>query len=153
MNLFPAADIKRMTGHLRTMGAPFGITFADFSNLPNSRNAHLAAEYARVHGKFPELHASLFSAYFSKGLDISDIEVLGHLGKEAGLNDAELMDALRQGTNADKLKHAQEKAVQLGVNGVPAFFIGDKECIFGAQPIEVFRKVLKSIESTRRDRP
>lgn len=152
MNLFPAADIKRMTGHLRTMGAPFGITFADFSNLPNSRNAHLAAEYARVHGKFPELHASLFSAYFSEGLDIGDIEVLGHLAGEAGLNDAELTEIVQKGTNGEKLKQAQQEAIKLGVTGVPAFFIGDKECIFGAQPIEVFRKILKSIESTGRDR-
>jgi len=147
--LFPAADIKRMTNHLRTMAAPFGITFADFANLPNSRNAHLAAEYARAQGKFPELHASLFSAYFSEGLDISDLEILAELAKDAGLDSAELVRSIQQGTFSEKLSQAQKKAKDHDVSGVPAFFIGDKERIMGAQPIEVFRKVLKTIESNR----
>lgn len=130
------------------MGAPYGITFSDFSTLPNSRNALLAAEHARVHGKFPELHAALFSAYFSHGLDIGDLEVLGELGKDVGLDSAELISAVRQGTYGEKLRQAKEEAKERGVTGVPTFFIGDKDRIVGAQPIEVFRRALKS----RRDR-
>lgn len=136
-----------MAKHLRTMGAPFGITFADFTNLSNSRNAHLAAEFAREKGRFHDLHMKLFAAYFSEGLDIGDLEVLAELGKDAGLDSAELVASVHGGKYAGILKTVQEQAVQRGVSGVPAFFIADREKIVGAQPIEVFRKILKTIES------
>ncbi len=132
-----------MTKHLRTMAAPYGITFADFTNISNSRNALLAAEFARAAGGFEKLHVALFTAYFSEGLDIGDIDVLGQIAGDAGLDQAELTKALRQDLYADRLATAQERARSLGVSGVPAFIIGEKERIVGAQPIEVFRTVLK----------
>ena len=141
--LFPAADIARMSKHLGSMGAPYGITFSDLSVLRNSRAAHLAAEFAREQSVFGQLHAALFSAYFSQGLDISDHDVLGQLGKDAGLDDAELLRSVRQEAYAHRLQQAHEEAQALGVSGVPTVFIGDKERIVGAQPIEGFRKALK----------
>lgn len=125
------------------MGAPYGITFSDFSILRNSHAAHLAAEFARDHGRFFQLHAALFSAYFSEGLDISDLDVLGQLGKDAGLEEAELLRSIKERSQEVLRERAEEEARSLGVTGVPTFFVGEKERIIGAQPIEVFRKALK----------
>jgi predicted DsbA family dithiol-disulfide isomerase len=127
------------------MGTPYGITFADLSVLRNSRNAHLAAEHARARGKFPLLHARLFSAYFSEGLDISDRDVLGQIGTDVGLDEADLLRSIDEGRYQERLERAQEEARSLGVTGVPTFFIGEKERLVGAQPIEVFRKALKKL--------
>ena len=142
--LFPAADIGRMTKHLRAMGAPYGIGFADFSLLSNSRNAHLAALYAEEQGAFAALHPLLFSAYFSHGQDIGDSDLLVQLGRDAGIAEDDLRAALRDQRYVDRLAQAQEEAIRLGVTGVPTCFIGGKERIVGAQPIEVFRKALKT---------
>jgi predicted DsbA family dithiol-disulfide isomerase len=132
-----------MAKHLRVMGAPYGITFADFSVLSNSRNAHLAALAAREQGAFSALHPLLFSAYFSEGRDLGDADLLVQLGRDAGMDGEFLRAALGERRYADRLAQAQEEAARLGVTGVPTFFIGDRERIIGAQPIDVFRKALK----------
>jgi len=141
--LFAAADISRMAKHLRAMGAPYGIGFADFSLLSNSRSAHLAALYAREQGAFAAFHPLLFSAYFSHGQDIGDSDLLVQLGIDAGLDGDGLRSALDDPRYAGMLAQAQQQAAELGVTGVPTFFIGEQERIIGAQPIEVFRKALK----------
>jgi len=145
VELFPSADIGRMTKHLRTMGAAYGIAFSDFSLLSNSRNAHLAALYAQEQGAFASFHPLLFSAYFSHGQDIGDSELLVQLGTEVGLEGEGLRSAFRDRKYFDRLAQAQEDAARLGVTGVPTFFIEGKERIIGAQPIEVFRKSLKKL--------
>ena len=133
-----------MNGHLRIAGAAFGITFADRPFLSNSNKALQAAEFARDHGRFEALHSALLSAYFSQGLDIGNIEILGRIAQEAGLDPDPLISAVQTGTYLPRLEAAKEDAMLLGVTGVPAFFINRKKSVFGAQPLDVFRKALRS---------
>ncbi len=139
---FGPADIKRMIEHLRSMGAAFGITFADRPLLSNSRLALQAVEFARDSGKFQDYHRALFTAYFSEGLDIGDLIVLRQIAQDIGLNAEAMIQGVESGRYLQKLKESQEKAARLGVTGVPTFFIGMKKSIVGAQPLEVFRKAL-----------
>ncbi len=142
---FRQEDIDRMMGHLRTMGAPFGITFADRPFLSNSRPALMAAEFARDQGKFQPFHESLFAAYFSQGLDIGSLDVLRQLGLDAGLDAEAMEDAIKSGRYLPRLQEAQEEASRAGVTGVPTFVIGNKKTIVGAQPLDVFRKAVRSL--------
>lgn len=140
--LFRQADIDRMMEHLRNMGAPFGITFADRPFLSNSRPALIAAELAREQGRFQPVHEAIFSAYFSQGFDIGDIDVLSNIVQHAGLDAAVLKNAIEKSTYAARLQQAQQEAAQAGVTGVPTFVIARKSAIVGAQPLDVFRKAL-----------
>ncbi len=142
---FQPADIERIMNHLRTMGAPFGIVFADRPFLSNSRLALQAAEFSREHGAFGPFHAALFAAYFSHGLDIGNPEVLKQIARDAGLDAEAMAHDLRSGKYLPKLEETREESARLGVTGVPTFFIGDKKSIVGAQPLETFRKVLRSV--------
>ena len=141
---FRPEDIKRMMEHLRGMGAPFGITFVDRPLLSNSRPALQAAEFAREHGLFGPFHAALFAAYFSHGLDIGDIDVLATIAHDAGLDAVAMKQALQSGKYLPRLEATKEEAAVRGVTGVPAFFIGDKKSVVGAQPLDVIRKALRS---------
>jgi predicted DsbA family dithiol-disulfide isomerase len=141
---FRQEDIDRMMGHLRTMGAEFGITFVDRPFLSNSRPALQAAEFAREQGRFNEFHPALFSAYFSHGLDIGDLDVLSEIARDAGLDAVAMKNVLQSGKYMQTLARAQEEAARLGVTGVPTFLIEDKKTIVGAQPLDVFRKTLRS---------
>ncbi len=141
---FRAEDIRRMMEHLRTMGAAFGITFADRPLLSNSHLALQAAEFARDHGRFEAFHPALLSAYFSQGLDIGNIEILARIAEEAGLDAGAMISAVRAGAYLPQLEAAKEEAALLGVSGVPAFFINRNKSVVGAQPIDVFRKALRS---------
>ncbi len=142
---FRPEDIKRMMDHLRTMGAPFGITFVDRPLLSNSRLALQAAEFAREHALFDPFHAALFAAYFSHGMDIGNIDVLALIAKDAGLDAEAMKQALQGGKYLPRLEAVKEEAAVRGVTGVPTFFIRDKKSVVGAQPLDVFRKVLRSV--------
>jgi predicted DsbA family dithiol-disulfide isomerase len=142
--LFRSDDINHMMKHVRTMGTQFGIAFADHTLLSNSRLALQAAEFAREQGKFHEFHSSLFSSYFSQGLDIGSLDVLSQLSTDTGLDGAAMVAAVKSGKYLPHLEAAKEDAARRGVTGVPAFFIGDNKSIVGAQSLDVFRKTLRS---------
>ena len=141
---FRPEDIKRIMEHLRSMGAPFGITFVDRPILSNSRLALQAAEFARDQDLFYPFHTSLFAAYFSHGLDIGNIDVLAQIAHESGLDAGAMKKALQAGQYLPGLEAAKEEAAVRVVTGVPTFFIGDKKSVVGAQPLAVFRKALRS---------
>jgi predicted DsbA family dithiol-disulfide isomerase len=141
---FRPEDIKRMMENLRTMGAPFGIVFADRPLLSNSRSALHAAEFAREQGRFDPFHVALFAAYFSHGLDIGNLDVLRQIGQDVGLDAGAMLNAVQSGRYLQKLEEAKEDAADRGVTGVPTFFIEDKKSVVGVQPLDVFRKALRS---------
>ena len=142
---FPPEDIKRIMSNLRTMGAPFGIAFVDRPLLSNSHLALQAAEFARENDLFERFHTALFAAYFSHGLDIGNIDVLAMIARDAGLDDEAMKRALEEGKYLPMLEAVKEEAAVRVVTGVPAFFIGDKKSVVGAQPLDVFRKALRSV--------
>jgi predicted DsbA family dithiol-disulfide isomerase len=126
------------------MGAPFGIIFGDREILSNSCLALQAAEFSREQGRFGPFHAALFSAYFSRGLDIGDLDVLSEIGRNAGLDAEAMRNAVQSGKYLPTLEKAKEDAARFGVTGVPTFIIEDKKSVVGAQPLDVFRKALRS---------
>ena len=142
---FRPEDIKRMMEHLRTMGAAFGITFADRPLLSNSRLALQAAEFARDNAKFHEYHQALFTSYFSEGLDIGDLDVLTQIARDIGLDADAMVSAVESRKYLPKLEEAKEDAARLGVTGVPTFYIDNRKLIVGAQPLDVFRKTLRRL--------
>lgn len=143
--MFKPEDVGSMMQHLRSAGAPFGIVFADITRISNSRKALQAAEFARENGKFEEFHRALFQAYFSNGMDIGDHTVLAQIASETGLDTQALEHALRSGKYLPMVDQVRDEAARLDVTGVPAFFLGGKKSIVGAQPIEVFRKALQRL--------
>ena len=130
--------------HLRAMGAQFGITFVDRAFLSNSRLALQASEFSRVHGKFDSFHEAVFAAYFSHGLDIGNPEVLGQIAWDTGLDAEAMMKSVESGGYLLKLEEIKQDAERYGITGVPSFFINEKKSIIGAQPLDVFRKALRS---------
>ena len=131
-----------MMKHLRDMGASFGITFAERPFLSNSRLSLITAEHAREQGRFPPVQGANVSAYVSQGIDIGDLDVLSDIMRNAGLDAAMLKNAISSSTYTSRLLQAQHEASQAGVTGVPTFVIAGKRTIVGAQPLDVFRKVL-----------
>jgi predicted DsbA family dithiol-disulfide isomerase len=66
------------------------------------------------------------------------------LAKDAGLDVKAMKQALGSGKHLPRLEAVKEEAAVRGVTGVPAFFIGEKKSVVGAQPLDVFRKALRS---------
>jgi len=141
--LFPRADVEVMTKRLNSMGEPYRLAFRKIVNISNSRLSLEAGEFAKEQGRFDRFHRAIFEAYFSHGKDIGDIDVLTQLGTQAGLDPDALRNALQTGRYRRVLEEMREEAERLGVTAAPTFFFG-KERVIGAQPIEVFRELLRS---------
>jgi len=145
VKMFPRADVESMTRRLNSMGKPFGLTFQKIVNISNSRLSLEAGEFAKEQGGFDEFHSSLFNAYFTQGKDIGSIDVLTQIGKKAGLDAEALKKALQTGTYRRLREDAKEEAARLGISAAPTFIFNEKDRIVGAQPLEVFRELLKTL--------
>lgn len=133
---------------LSRMGAKYGITFNKLTHLANSHLALEATEFARDRGQFDLLHEKIFQAYFTELQDIGNLEVILAIGEETGLNRAELKEALEERRYAERLQEAIAEGKRNKITGAPTFIINEQYKIFGAQPIEKFRKLLEEIKES-----
>lgn len=119
--------------------------------VSNSRGALMLAELARDRGKFDELHPRLFDAYWARGLDIGDEQVLLQEGGAVGLEPPEIVDALRDGGYLERIEAETRAAIELGAGGVPAWVIDRRLLVPGAQPHEVFTRALERMGHSPRE--
>ena len=96
----------------------------------------------------------LFRAYFTEGRDFGDTDTLVSLGKDIGLQENEIRDALKSEEYAHKVEQDIQEANDIGVGGVPFFVFNRKYAISGAQPPDYFLQTLqKSFEEWSIDHP
>ena len=110
----------------------------------------MIAELARERGAFDALHPRLFAAYWAEGRDIGDEQVLVEEGIAAGLDEGEIVDALRDGRYLERIESQTRAALELGAGGVPAWLVDQRVLIPGAQPHDVFEHVLERFGHTVR---
>ena len=127
---------------LDQMAQAAGLKMVHPDYIPNSRRALEATEYAREQGKAEEFHRIVFRKYYGEGLDINLWPILRAAAVEAGLNADEMQRETDSGKYHALLDSEIETAQNLGVNAVPTYVIDDKYAIVGAQPYEVFQRVL-----------
>jgi predicted DsbA family dithiol-disulfide isomerase len=113
--------------------------------VPNSRKALMVAELARDRGRLEELHPRLFDAYWGRGRDIGDEQVLIEEGRAAGLDEAEIVDAMGNDAYRQVVQSATDAAIELGAGGVPAWVIDRRALVPGAQPHDVFERLLERL--------
>jgi len=113
--------------------------------VPNSRKALRLGELARDRGLHAPLHPRLFDAYWHRGLDIGDDEVLVAEAASAGLDEAPVCELLAGDRHLDRVLIETERAHSLGVTGVPTWLVDERLLIPGAQPHELFELVLERI--------
>jgi protein-disulfide isomerase len=88
---------------------------------PNAQATAESAEFAGAHGRFWEMHDGIYENQDQLGLPL-----LFALVSALGLSEAELREALVNGTYTDKVKSDFLGGVRSGVNGTPSFFINGR---------------------------
>jgi predicted DsbA family dithiol-disulfide isomerase len=76
------------------LAARLGVTMRFPPVKPRTRLAHEAAHWARAQGRFDDFHNEVFRAFFERGEDIGDVEVLIALGRKLELDSNSLRQAL-----------------------------------------------------------
>jgi predicted DsbA family dithiol-disulfide isomerase len=113
--------------------------------VPNSRRGLMLAELARERGRFDALHRRLFDAYWARGRDIGEERVLIDEGTAVGLEEGEIIDTLRDGRYLEQIAAQTRAAIELGAGGVPAWVIDQRVLVPGAQPHDIFARVLERL--------
>jgi predicted DsbA family dithiol-disulfide isomerase len=128
------------------VGRPDGIDMdVDRQVEANSFNAHRLVALGLAQGGHA-LQAAvlerLFSAHFSEGKAVDDIETLQRLGAEAGLDGRRVAAVLAGSDYADQVRADQREAAELGISAVPFFVANRQTALSGTHTVEVMGKLL-----------
>jgi len=110
----------------------------DIAVVANSFKAHRLIQKAKSKGLGDAAEELLFKSYFTEGKNISDTATLVELGKQIGLTEKDVNEALSNQDFQFLVNKDIEEARAIGVSGVPFFVFDRKYAVSGAQPAESF---------------
>jgi len=113
--------------------------------VSNTFDAHRLAQFAKTQNKLDEFVEQTLFEYFTNTKDLSDTEVLVQIALKVGLDEKQSREVLTGGKYSDEVKKDVKEATGLGVSGVPYFLFNQQYEVSGAQPPEVFARVLDKI--------
>jgi predicted DsbA family dithiol-disulfide isomerase len=118
--------------------------YFDKALVTNSQKAHRLIQFAKTRGLGANAEERLFFAYFTQGKNLSDTTTLIELGKDIGLTDDDVKDALTNPVFQRKVEEDGQEASKLGAKGVPFFVVDRKYAISGAHSPEDILETLKT---------
>jgi predicted DsbA family dithiol-disulfide isomerase len=148
--VLPPAYRARAEDGVNRLAGQVGLQLRLHDRLINSRPALQAAEFAREQGRFDAMHHELFKAYWDEGKDVSDIAVLREVALRAGVDVAGMEAAVVANRFGDYLDARRSEAEDLMIDGIPAHVIADRYLVMGAQPYELFERVMAKVGVARR---
>lgn len=140
-------NAKQIYDRVSQAGERAGVqfNFDAIERTPNTLNAHRLIHWAGQAGYQDEVVEILFRQFFIDGKDIGLDEVLIACAKEAGMDADDVAARLSTEEDRGDVLEAEQKARQMGVEGVPMFIIGNKYMLSGAQPPDMFLQVFDKL--------
>lgn len=144
-------QVEQMFAHVTAVAADEGLRYDMARALTfNTFDAHRLLHLAREAGGARLVDATaeaLFSAHFERGVDLGTEGALVTVAAQAGFaahgwDDARVTSALAGDDAAEAVREDLETARALGVTGVPFFVVDRRYAVSGAQPAEVFDRLL-----------
>jgi predicted DsbA family dithiol-disulfide isomerase len=148
-------QVVKMHAQVTQMAKDAGLDYKlDKTVMVNSFKAHRLIQLAKEKGLGDAAEERLFYANFTEGKDFGNTAVLIELGKEIGLTEADVNEALTNEKYTQQVNEDIQEARAIGVNGVPFFVFNRKYAVSGAQPPEAFLQTLeKSFSEWREANP
>jgi protein-disulfide isomerase len=103
---------------------------------PNAKPAALAADCANAQGRYWDY----FELLYGDPRGLGDALYVTY-ARELGLDVSTFSNCVSANTYANEIDLDMKDAIKLGVNGVPAFFINDRQ-ISGLQPYDTFQQAI-----------
>ncbi|MEM7544460.1 MAG: DsbA family oxidoreductase [Pseudomonadota bacterium] len=125
--------------------AGLNVRFDLIERTPNTFDAHRLIRWSRTTGSQDALVAELFVRYFERGEDISDRDLLIEVGENAGMERDVTIRLFEGDADRELLQTEETTAREIGINGVPTFIIANKHVVNGAQPPDLWERVLDDI--------
>lgn len=123
------------------------IDFEGMQRTPNTLNAHRLIHWAGIEGRQTAAVASLFKAYFEDARDIGDTEVLADIADSIEMDAAVVTRLLGTDEDTQNIRDRDSHSRSMGVNSVPTFIVASQHAVPGAQPPELWAKVIADLSA------
>lgn len=141
----PGAD--QMLDRLREQGAPYGLEFGELTLLANTQKALRVGQYAKEKGMGNAFADAMFTANFTKCLNIGDPAVITKIATSVGLDLNGVQNAMASTAYAQQLADNLAEGQKRNIRSVPTFIINDEVVLVGAQSADAFRKAFDQIKN------
>ena len=124
------------------------INFEAIEKTPNTLDAHRLIHWAGIEGHQNAVVDALFTAYFVEGRDIGAADVLADIADSCDMDASVVLRLL--GTDEDRRDIVDRDAAArgMGVTSVPTFIVASQHAVPGAQPTELWLKVMDDLAQT-----
>ena len=113
--------------------------------MPNTLDAHRLIHWAGLEGRQTAAVSAIMRAYWREGRDIGNAGVLADIAAAAGMDRAVTARLLASDADADDIRARDADARAKGVSAVPTFLIAQQYVVSGAQPPEVWSRVIEEL--------
>ena len=113
--------------------------------MPNTLDAHRLIHWAGLEGRQTAVVSAIMRAYWREGRDIGNAGVLADIAAMAGMDRAVTARLLASDADADDIRARDADARAKGVSAVPTFLIAQQYVVSGAQPPEVWGRVIEEL--------
>ncbi|APE43336.1 polyketide biosynthesis protein [Sulfitobacter alexandrii] len=129
--------------HARSAGLT--INFEEMQRTPNTLDAHRLIHWAGIEGRQTAAVSALFKAYFVEGRDIGDPEVLADVADSIEMDAAVVARLLQTDEDRQAILDRDAHSRKMGITAVPTFIVGNRHAVPGAQPPELWAKVIAEL--------
>jgi predicted DsbA family dithiol-disulfide isomerase len=140
---FGRARSEQMHSYMQSVAQSVGLEMQTRDVIINSRRALGAAEFARDHGRFNEMHQALFKAHWEGTGRLEEVDDLVRIGQSVELDGDELRKAVEENRYAGVIDENRRVASSVGIDAIPAHVFGRRYLVLGAQPYDVLKEVVE----------
>ena len=124
------------------------INFEAMQRTPNTLNAHRLIHWAGIEGRQTAAVSALFKAYFVDARDIGDTEVLSDIADAIEMDASLVSRLLATDADVQDIRNRDAHSRKMGISSVPTFIVAGRHAVPGAQPPELWKKVLSDLRRT-----
>lgn len=121
------------------------INFEMMQVTPNTIDAHRLIHWAGIEARQLLVVDLLFKAYFVEGRDIGSHEVLADIADMAEMDAALITRLLASDADIADIRARDAHSRDMGISAVPTFVVANQHAVPGAQPTDLWVKVIGDI--------
>jgi len=114
-------------------------------HVPNTLDAHRLIHWAGLEARQTPAVSALFRAYWVERRNIGDHAVLADIAESIGMDRAVTERLLASEADRDDIIKRDQWAREHGVNGVPTFVVANQHVLTGAQPVDLWGRVIDDV--------
>ncbi|MBR9840790.1 MAG: DsbA family oxidoreductase [Rhodobacteraceae bacterium] len=130
--------------HARDAGLTINLDAIE--RTPSTLDAHRLIHWAGIEGVQTAVVSALFTAYFVESRDIGNREVLGDIADACGLDASLILRLLASEADRREIVEMDATARGMGVTSVPTFVVAGQHAVPGAQPAELWSRVIAELK-------